>query len=152
MASLTTSRAGMGSAFTDLTRDFGGAVVNAVMGSALAIAYTSSLSTALGKLSPAQAEQLGSQAAQQIVSRFYGGLAVAERYPPTPASQILTAASMGSPRASRWPWVSRCYSPCYPSCSSSALSEAAHRDGFLRTDSQGEPTRRGTGRSLPLVG
>lgn len=95
MASLTTSRAGMGSAFTDLTRDFGGAVMNAVMGSALAIAYTSSLSTALGKLSPAQAEQLGSQAAQQIVSSYEGAAAVAERYPPTPASQILTAASNG---------------------------------------------------------
>lgn len=95
MASLTTARAGMGSAFTDLTRDFGGAVMMAVMGSALAIAYSSSLSTAISKLSPVQAEELGSQAAQQIMSSYEGAAAVAERYPPTPAEQIMSAASTG---------------------------------------------------------
>lgn len=102
MASLPTSRAGMGSAFTDLTRDFGGAVMNAVMGSALAIAYSAYIQQALAKLSPAQSQALGAQASQQLVSSFDGAADVAQRYPPTPASQIMEAAATGFTQGKSW--------------------------------------------------
>ncbi len=102
MASLPTSRAGMGSAFTDLTRDFGGAVMNAVMGSALAIAYSAYIQQAIVKLSPQQSEALGAQASQQLVSSFDGAAEVAQRYPPTPAAQIMDAAATGFTQGKSW--------------------------------------------------
>jgi len=93
MASLPAARAGMGSAFTDLTRDFGGSVMNAIMGTALAIAYGSSISKALGSLTPQQAQELGSQAATEIVSSFEGAEAVAANYPAPIAEQLVAAAA-----------------------------------------------------------
>ena len=93
MASLPASRAGMGSAFTDLTRDFGGSVMNAIMGTALAIAYGASITRALNALTPAQSEALGTDAASQIVASFEGAEGVAAGYPPNVAQQIITQAA-----------------------------------------------------------
>lgn len=93
MASLPASRAGMGSAFTDLTRDFGGSVMNAIMGTALAVAYGASISRALSSLTPAQSEALGNDAAQQIVASFEGAEGVAATYPPNVAQQIISQAA-----------------------------------------------------------
>lgn len=93
MASLPASRAGMGSAFTDLTRDFGGSVMNAIMGTALAVAYGASITRALNALSPAQSEALGADAASQIVASFEGAEGVAAGYPPNVAQQIITQAA-----------------------------------------------------------
>jgi len=93
MASLPASRAGMGSAFTDLTRDFGGSVMNAIMGSALAVAYSASIAKVLSTLTPSQSHALGDAAAQQMVSSFEGAEAVAKNYPPSVQQQILEAAA-----------------------------------------------------------
>ena len=93
MASLPASRAGMGSAFTDLTRDFGGSVMNAIMGTALAVAYGASITRALNALSPAQSEALGTQAASEIVASYEGAEAVAEGYPANVAQQIISQAA-----------------------------------------------------------
>ena len=93
MASLPASRAGMGSAFTDLTRDFGGSVMNAIMGTALAVAYGASITRALNALSPAQSEALGTQAAGEIVASYEGAEAVAAGYPPNVAQQIISQAA-----------------------------------------------------------
>lgn len=92
MASLPAARAGMGSAFTDLTRDFGGSVMNAIMGTALAVAYGASISRTLSDLPSDEASDLGSQAASEIVASFEGADAVAEKYPPDVASKIVAAA------------------------------------------------------------
>lgn len=93
MASLPASRAGMGSAFTDLTRDFGGSVMNAIMGSALAVAYGAAITKALATLTPQQSEALGDKAAQQMVGSFEGAEQVAEQYPPNIAAEITNAAA-----------------------------------------------------------
>ena len=93
MASLPASRAGMGSAFTDLTRDFGGSVMNAIMGTALAVAYGASITKALSALTPAQSEALGAESAQAIVASYEGAEAVAEKYPPNVGQQIITQAA-----------------------------------------------------------
>lgn len=93
MASLPAARAGMGSAFTDLTRDFGGSVMNAIMGTALAVAYGASISKTLSGLTPTQSADLGPQAASEIVASFEGATAVAEQYPADVGSKIVAAAA-----------------------------------------------------------
>jgi MFS transporter, DHA2 family, multidrug resistance protein len=98
MASLPAARAGMGSAFTDLTRDFGGSVMNAIMGTALAVAYGASISNKLSALPPQQSADLGSQAAGEIVASFEGAAGVAQQYPANVAEQIVAAAAQSFSR------------------------------------------------------
>lgn len=93
MASLPVSRAGMGSAFTDLTRDFGGAIMQALMGTILAIVYANSLRAAFRSLTPAEAAEVSDQAAEQIVSSFQGAEQVASGYPQVQAQELVEAAS-----------------------------------------------------------
>lgn len=102
MASLPASRAGMGSAFTDLTRDFGGSVMNAIMGSALAVAYGSAIAASLSKLSPQQSQALGDAAAQQMIGSFEGAEQVAAQYPPPVNEQILSAAGQAFVEGKQW--------------------------------------------------
>ena len=83
----------MGSAFLDLTRDFGGAILQAVMGGLLATAYAASLTTAFAALPADQASQLSNDAADQITSSYAGAEQVASSYPQAPASEIMTAAA-----------------------------------------------------------
>ena len=93
MASLPASRAGMGSAFTDLTRDFGGSVMNAIMGSALAVAYSAAISKVLATLTPSQSADLGTTATQELLGSFEGAQEVARGYPAEVSDQIISAAS-----------------------------------------------------------
>ncbi len=92
VASLPVTRTGMASAFTDLMRDFGGALMQAVMGTVLAIVYSDNLVKVIAKLTPAQSAALGDQAAKQITSSAEGAQLVAEHYPPEVANEILKAA------------------------------------------------------------
>ena len=87
--------------------------MNAVMSSALAIAYTSSLSTGAG-VSPALAgKQLRRQAAQQ--DRLHRGPQRLPTAVPTDARQPDPDGRLpvGSPRASRWPGIAPAIHP-YP--------------------------------------
>lgn len=102
MASLPASRAGMGSAFTDLTRDFGGSVMNAIMGSALAVAYSASITKVLATLTPQQSQTLGNDAAQQMVSSFEGAEAVAKSYPASIQQEIIDAAANAFTDGKQW--------------------------------------------------
>ncbi len=93
MASLPVSRAGMGSAFTDLTRDFGGAIMQALMGTVLAVVYADNLVSAFNKLSPQEAAQLSQSAAQQIVGSYEGATQVAAGFPQAQAHELVAAAA-----------------------------------------------------------
>ncbi len=93
MSSVPSSNAGMGSAFLDLTRDFGGAIMQAVMGGLLATAYAASLTTAFAGLPADQADKLSEQAADQITSSYSGAEQVAASYPQAPASELMAAAA-----------------------------------------------------------
>ena len=83
----------MGSAFTDLTRDFGGSVMNAIMGSALAVAYSAAISKVLATLTPSQSADLGTTATQELLGSFEGAQEVARGYPAEVSDQIISAAS-----------------------------------------------------------
>ena len=93
MSSVPTTRTGMGSAFLDLTRDFGGAILQAIMGVLLAGVYAAHLNSAFAALPPAEASQVSASAAQQITSSYEGAAQVAASYPQAQAQQIINAAS-----------------------------------------------------------
>jgi MFS family permease len=92
-ASMPKARAGMGSALVDLTRDFGGAVMQAVLGVLLATVYSGYFSKAFANLPPEQAQELGSSAAQEIASSYSGAMEVAKSFPAADAEQLVAAAN-----------------------------------------------------------
>jgi hypothetical protein len=92
MSSVPPNRGGMGSAFLDLTRDFGGAIMQAIMGGLLAGAYARQMTTDLSSLPAAEAAKVSSETATALTSSFQGAAQVATQYP-TYADQIVSAAS-----------------------------------------------------------
>lgn len=92
MSSVPASRGGMGSAFLDLTRDFGGAIMQALMGGLLAGAYAAQMRDDLAGLSPTQSAQVSTDAANQLVSSYEGAAQVAQDFP-SASTQIVTAAA-----------------------------------------------------------
>ena len=93
MSSVPVSRAGMGSAFLDLTRDFGGALIQALMGVLLAGVYARYFVQAFAGLPPEQAQKLSDDAAQQITSSYAGAEQVAASFPQANAAELLQAAA-----------------------------------------------------------
>ena len=81
MGSVPPTRAGMGSGFLDLTRDLGGAILQAVMGGVLAAAYAASVAKQLAALPAQQATQVSQQISQQLTSSFTSAEQVAQDYP-----------------------------------------------------------------------
>ena len=92
MGSVPVARAGMGSASNDLQRDFGGALFQAVMGTLLAVEYTSYFTKAFAALPPQQAQQLSQQAVATISQSFTGAEQVAKQFPQAQAQQLVAAA------------------------------------------------------------
>ncbi|MGB3673774.1 MAG: MFS transporter [Candidatus Nanopelagicales bacterium] len=93
MGSLPVSRAGMGSAFTDLTRDFGGAIMQAIMGTLLAVVYANYFRNAFANLPPQEAANLSQEAAEQMVGSYQGAEQVAQSYPQASAERVIAAAN-----------------------------------------------------------
>ena len=93
MSSVPTTHAGMGSAFLDLTRDFGGAVLQAVLGGMLAAQYLARMNADISGLPPAQASQVTDQIAEELTASFAGAEHVASQYPPDIGQEIIHAAS-----------------------------------------------------------
>lgn len=93
MASLPSRRAGMGSSFTDLTRDLGGALIQALMAAALTIAYSSSMMSSFAGLPTEEASRTSDEAARGIASSFQKAEQVASSYPEASASGLLSDAS-----------------------------------------------------------
>ncbi|MEI6362232.1 MAG: MFS transporter [Actinomycetes bacterium] len=94
MSSVPPSRGGMGSAFLDLTRDFGGAIMQAIMGGILAGAYARQMTASLASVPPEQAAQVSADTSTALTSSFQGAAEVAKEYP-TYSDQIIKAASTG---------------------------------------------------------
>ena len=92
MGSVPVARAGMGSASNDLQRDFGGALFQAVMGTLLAVEYTSYFTKAFAALPSQQAQQLSQQAVATISQSFTGAEQVAKQFPQAQAQQLVAAA------------------------------------------------------------
>jgi hypothetical protein len=82
----------MGSAFLDLTRDFGGAIMQAIMGALLAGAYAARIGADLASLPPQDAAKVSDDTADALTSSFQSAEQVATQYPDY-ASQITSAAA-----------------------------------------------------------
>ena len=93
MSSVPESHAGMGSAFLDLTRDFGGAVLQALLGGMLAGVYVSRMQSDINDLPPAQADQVTTQIADSLTASFGDAAHVAAQYPANIGDQIIKAAA-----------------------------------------------------------
>jgi hypothetical protein len=92
MSSVPPSRGGMGSSFLDLTRDFGGAILQALMGALLAAAYASQMLNSISSAPSDEASKLTNQVADELTSSFTSAADVAQQYPQY-STDILTAAS-----------------------------------------------------------
>ena len=90
--SLPISKAGMSSGSADLTKDLGGAVFQALLGTLLAIAYSDYFAKAFAGLPAAQAQALGQRAASEIAGSYEGAEAVAATLPGADATQLIDAA------------------------------------------------------------
>jgi MFS family permease len=93
MSSVPPNRGGMGSAFLDLTRDFGGAIMQAVMGGLLAGAYARQMTADLVGLPADQAARVSTETATALTSSFQGAAEVAKSYPAY-SDQIVNAAAV----------------------------------------------------------
>ncbi len=91
--SLPIAKAGMSSGSADLTKDLGGAVFQALLGTALAITYSDFFTRAFAKATPEQAEELGSRAAQLIAASFEGAETVAATLPGAESKLLLAEAA-----------------------------------------------------------
>lgn len=93
MSSVPQSHAGMGSAFLDLTRDLGGAILQAMLGGILAAAYAKQMTADIRGLPAEQAAQVTDEIADQLTSSFAGAAEVASHYSPPVSQEIINAAS-----------------------------------------------------------
>lgn len=91
-ASLPVSKAGMSSGSMDLTKDLGGAVFQALLGTLLAVVYSRYFVQAFSSLPPEEAQNLGARATQEISSSYEGAEAVAKTLPGADATQLIDAA------------------------------------------------------------
>jgi MFS family permease len=90
--SLPISKAGMSSGSADLTKDLGGAVFQALLGTLLAVAYSDYFAKAFDSLPAEQAQALGTHAATEIASSYEGAEAVAATLPSANATELIAAA------------------------------------------------------------
>ncbi len=93
MASLPGRRAGMGSSVTDLTRDFGGALIQALMAAVLTLAYSSAMMTSYAALPAEEAARTSQEAATAIAGSYQKAESVALAYPPASADGLLRDAA-----------------------------------------------------------
>ena len=102
MGSVPPARAGMGSGFLDLTRDFGGAVLQAIMGGLLATAYAANITRDLAALPQDEASQIGTSTADALTSSYSSAVQVAQQYPTSVQEQIIAGASSAFTAGKSW--------------------------------------------------
>ena len=93
MSSVPPKRAGMGSAFLDLTRDLGGAIIQATMGTFLAAAYAFSVRDQLSALPSSEADKVTNQISQELSSSYTSAAEVAAKYGGSTSEAILNGAA-----------------------------------------------------------
>lgn len=100
--SVPVSRVGMASGTSDLQRDLGGSIMQAVMGTMLTFGYASSLSTSIGNSSEASSVNQSTEAA--LLQSFTGAEQVAAQYP-NYATQIVDAATSSFLQGANWAYM-----------------------------------------------
>ena len=101
-ASVPVSRVGMASGTTDLQRDLGGSIMQAVMGSLLTLGYASALGAAISTSSDASDVTASTQSALQL--SFASAAKVAQQYP-NYSTQIMDAAKSSFIDGANWAYA-----------------------------------------------
>lgn len=83
----------MGSSFTDLTRDFGGALIQALMAAALTVTYSASMMSSYASLPADEAARTSQEAAVGIANSYLKAESVAASYPPASAEGLMRDAA-----------------------------------------------------------
>ena len=78
-ATVTASKSGVGSAATDLTRDFGGALFQSIMGTVLAAGYAASFDSQLA--AQPGTDQITATTKETLTRSFSGAVEIADKYP-----------------------------------------------------------------------
>jgi MFS family permease len=94
MASLPPNRAGMGSSVGGLVRNFGAALIQALMAAALTIAYSHSMMASYAALPAGEAARTSRDAAEAIASSYQTAQSVAADYPPVSGHGLLHDAAV----------------------------------------------------------
>jgi MFS family permease len=94
MASLPSNRAGMGSSVGGLVRNFGAALIQALMAAALTIAYSHSMMASYAGLPPAEAARTSREAAKAIAASYQTAQAAAADFPPVSGQGLLHDAAL----------------------------------------------------------
>lgn len=102
MGSVPPARAGMGSGFLDLTRDFGGAVLQALMGGVLAASYATRIRADLSNLPANEASQVSESTAAALTGSFTSAEQAASGYSPSVQEQVVSAASAAFTAGKSW--------------------------------------------------
>ena len=92
-ASVPVAKVGMGSAATDLTKDMGGAIFQALLGALLTFTYAEYFTKAYDNLPADQAQQISQRTVIELGSSYAGAQRVAENAPAGDTSKILAAAN-----------------------------------------------------------
>ena len=79
--SVPVRKAGMASGTADLQRDLGGAIMQSILGSLLAIGYTKSMTAAVSSAPASVGASTTVETAQSLEKSFAGAMSVAEKYP-----------------------------------------------------------------------
>jgi MFS family permease len=98
--SVPVTRAGMASGTADLQRDFGGAIMQSILGALLTAGYAAAMTEAIG----ASGQDVSDSTEAQLTKSFAGAENIAERYPQF-ASQITTAARESFLDGDQWAYT-----------------------------------------------
>lgn len=101
-SSVPVKRVGMASGTSDLQRDLGGAVMQAILGSLLTAGYAAAMARAISASS--EAEQITAQTQGTLQLSYVSAEAVAEQYPQY-SSQIVAAAREAFLSGANWAYV-----------------------------------------------
>ena len=101
-SSVPVTRVGMASGTSDLQRDLGGAVMQAIMGTMLTLGYATSLGASIGASS--EASQVSDTTEAALLQSFTGAEQVAKQYP-TYQEQIVAAATQSFLNGANWAYA-----------------------------------------------
>jgi hypothetical protein len=104
-SSVPVAGVGMASGTSDLQRDLGGSVMQAILGSLLTVGYAASLSRTIGE--GPQADQVSEQTQATLTASYSSAQNLAEQYPQY-ADQIVAAAKASFLTGSNWAYLAAC--------------------------------------------
>jgi DHA2 family multidrug resistance protein-like MFS transporter len=100
-ASVPVRRVGMASGTADLQRDFGGAIMQSILGALLTAGYAAAAGAAIGE----SGKNIGSSVEGALTKSFSSAADLAKRYPESVQHQIIAAAKISFLQGDQWAYT-----------------------------------------------